>query len=143
MLNARQERFVQNIVKGMSQRDAYKDAYAAKYKDEAIDSKACNLFKSDKVQVRYKELIERTVKASIMSAQERKEWLTKVLNNEILEEQIVFDNGEAHTESVAANLTTKMKAMDILNKMDGEYIDRLKVSNDEDKPFKINVKVVK
>ena len=59
MLNAKQERFIQNIVKGMSQREAYKDAYKAKYKDEVIDVRACELFNSSKVQVRTYKPIRR------------------------------------------------------------------------------------
>ena len=37
MLNIKQEKFIQNIIKGMSQRQAYKDAYNANYSDKAID----------------------------------------------------------------------------------------------------------
>ena len=36
-LNMRQEKFIQNIIKGMSQRQAYKDVYKSKYSDKAID----------------------------------------------------------------------------------------------------------
>ena len=37
-LNVKQEKFIQNIVKGMSQREAYKEAYNATYADKDIDS---------------------------------------------------------------------------------------------------------
>ena len=53
MLTPKQEKFVQNLVKGMSQREAYKDSYnAEKMADSTIDSKACLLFKKEKVRAR-------------------------------------------------------------------------------------------
>ena len=79
MLNVKQEKFIQNIINGMSQRQAYKDAYNAKYKDEVIDSKASNLFNSDKVQARYKELMGKLEDEAIMSAKERMIWLSKIV----------------------------------------------------------------
>ena len=58
MLNVKQEKFIQNIINGMSQRQAYKDAYNANYSDKSIDEKASTLFNSEKVQERYKELLK-------------------------------------------------------------------------------------
>ena len=151
MLTMKQERYVQNLVKGMSQREAYKDAYKCKYKDYAIDNRASELFKKGEIQVRYKELIDKANKKAeehtIMSAIERKEWLTKVLTGEIKEKVVININaetGETKIVDAPPKLKTKMDAMDILNKMDGEYIDRLKLANDDsEKPFKVNIKVVK
>ena len=124
MLNARQEKFIQNIVKGMSQREAYKTAYKAKYKDEAIDIKACQLFNSDKVQIRYKELIDQLEDKAIMSAKERMQFLTKIINGE---EQEAFFIGEVQGKK-EADLNTKIKALDTLNKMSGEYVTNIKGS---------------
>ena len=122
MLNIKQEKFIQNIVKGMSQREAYKEAYGATYADKDIDSKACNLFNSDKVQTRYKELIKELEDDSIMSAKERMKWLTGVVYNKQLDEdQLGFK---------PADLNTKMKAIDILNKMSGEYIQKIDANVD-------------
>ena len=62
MLTTKQERFVQELIKGKSQREAYKIAYPAskKWKDESIDSKASNLFKNVKVRTRYEDLKKKT-----------------------------------------------------------------------------------
>lgn len=124
MLNAKQERFIQNIVKGMSQREAYKDAYKAKYKDEVIDVRACELFNSSKVQVRYKELINQLEDKSIMSAKKRMKWLTDVINGDILEDVPVMTDikeDKANTIKCPTKIDTKLKALDTLNKMSGEY----------------------
>lgn len=126
MLNAKQEKFIQNIVKGMSQRQAYKDAYKAKYADKDIDSKACNLFNSDKVQARYKELMQQLEDKSIMSAKERMQFLTKIINGE---EQEAFYIGEVQGKK-EADLNTKIKALDTLNKMSGEYITKIEAEVD-------------
>lgn len=122
MLTIKQEKFIQNIVNGMSRREAYKDAYDAKYKDEVIDVRACELFKSSKVQVRYNELIKQLEDESIMSAKERMKWLSDVVNGKIKHVSYNSNGGAYENE---AYISDKMKAIDILNKMDGQYVTKL------------------
>ena len=56
-LTTKQEIFVQRLIEGKSQREAYKFAYNCEnMKDESIDVKASNLFKEDKIRLRYEEL---------------------------------------------------------------------------------------
>ena len=126
-LNIKQERFIQNIVKGMSQREAYKDAYNAKYKDKAIDEKACVLFNSAKVQKRYKELKEQLEDKTIMSAKERMKWLTEVVKG-IQTNTTYGENGQAYDNE--AYISDKMKAIDLLNKMDGQYVQKVEADLD-------------
>lgn len=122
------EKFVSNLVSGMSQRHAYIDAFpqSKNWKPETIDSKASTLFRDGKIRERYNELLENAKKEiddkAIMSAKERKEWLTKVIKGE-LKETILIGGEETPVKSAA--LSDKMKAMDILNKMDGEYITKI------------------
>lgn len=114
-LTPKQERFIQNIVSGMSQRQAYKESYNAKnMTDESIDVEACKLFNDSKISQRYQELTEKLQDKAIMTAQERMKWLTEVVNN-IIKEQ----------DEKEADLNTKMKAIDILNKMSGEYTTKI------------------
>ena len=62
-LTPKQEKFCQNIVKGMSQADAYRDAYNTdNQKDETIWCNASKLMNDTKVIQRVKELTEETVK---------------------------------------------------------------------------------
>lgn len=127
MLTSKQEKYVNNLVKGMTQRTAYRDAYPSskKWKDETVDSKASTLLKNEKVKERYEELIgkirAKEEKYTIMSALERKEWLTKVINNEILEEERYIVDGKEITIKKPTNVKTKITALDTLNKMSGEY----------------------
>ena len=56
-LTTKQELFIQGLIKGYSQREAYKMAYEAdNMKNESIDVKASNLFKQDNIRLRYEEL---------------------------------------------------------------------------------------
>lgn len=95
------------MIKGMTQRQAYKDAFNSKYSEKAIDEKACVLFNSEKVQKRYRELLDKIDKKAIMSAKERQEWLTNVIKDE------------------NTDMNAKLKAMDILNKMTAEYVTKI------------------
>lgn len=62
-LTAKQEKFVQELIKGKSQREAYKAAYnAKKMSDNAIDVEASKLLKNPKVALRFKELNGKLIK---------------------------------------------------------------------------------
>ena len=115
MLTSRQEKFVQNLVKGMTQRTAYKKAYnVKKMKNEAVDSKASTLFKQVKVRQRYKELIKKAENKAVMTAEERMIWLCDVINGNVTE-----------NNKKATGVITRIKAMDVLNKMTGEYVTKV------------------
>lgn len=121
-LTIKQEKFVQNIIKGMSQRESYKKSYNAKnMKDETIDKKASELFKQEKIRGRYDELLKRMENKAIMTAQERQIWLTKVINGDVKVKQ-EYDNEIKEYEPY---MSDKIKALDILNKMDGVYITKV------------------
>ena len=56
-LTQKQEKFVQALISGKSQREAYKEAYnAVNMKDATIDSRASELLKNSKVAERYEQL---------------------------------------------------------------------------------------
>ena len=115
MLTAKQEKFVRNLIQGMSQREAYKNSYDAEnMTDKSIDEEACRLFKDSKISTRYRELQERLDKHTIMTAQERLEYLTEVIQG------LQLDHNDA-----PADLNIKLKAIDIMNKMQGEYTQKV------------------
>ncbi len=129
-LTAKQEKFVQNLISGMSQRQAYKDAYNAEnMKDETIDVRACELFNTGKIKVRYQELMDKLEDEAIMTARERMIWLSDVVKGNI--KHISYgSNGEAYENE--AYISDKLRAVDTLNKMSGEYITKIEadVNND-------------
>lgn len=74
-LTVKQERYVQNLFKGMTQRQAYKDAYDCKRQsDKSVDEEACKLLSNPKVAQRLKELQEEVKNRNVLTV----EW---VLNN--------------------------------------------------------------
>jgi len=108
MLTEKQEKFVQNIIQGMNQAEAYRSAYSCKnMSDNSVYVNASKLVNDAKVALRIKELREQLAKPSIMSAQERLEWLTELINSE------------------EESTTDKLKAADIMNKMQGEYVTKV------------------
>ena len=133
-LTPKQEKFIQNIIKGMSQREAYKDAYNAEnMKDESIDCNACKLFNDAKIKQRYEELIEKMQDEAIMTAKERMVWLTEVVK-EIQKEGVKVHTVEKDfiVGEGTADLNTKMRAIDILNRMDGQYITKVEADVNAD-----------
>lgn len=130
MLTSKQEKYVNNLVKGMSQRIAYRNAYPSskKWKDETVDSKASTLLKNEKVKERYKTLIDKVnnklEERTIMNALERMEWLTDVINGNILEDVPLMTKAtkdKVDTIKCPTKIDTRLKALDTLNKMSGEY----------------------
>lgn len=117
--NARHEKFAQGLACGLSQRKAYYAAFpnSVKWKESTVDVKACELAKSDKILVRLDELRKVSTSKAVMSATERKEWLTSLIMDE------------------AEETKDKLKAVDILNRMDGEYIDKVQMSGDVNNPM--------
>ncbi len=109
MLTDKQEKFCINVASGMTLCDAYKNSYDAEnMKDDTIYPEASKLAADHKIATRIKMLRKEARKDTIMSAIKRKEWLTEMILND-----------------PDANKTEKLKALDILNKMDGEYITKI------------------
>lgn len=78
-LTAKQEIFVQRLIEGYSQREAYKFAYnCEKMKDESIDIEASKLFNNPKISLRYQELLDEykeKAKWNRSKAEEKLMWL--------------------------------------------------------------------
>lgn len=108
MLTAKQEQFAQNIIKGMSQADAYRSAYNTKrMADKTIHENASRLANDGKIAARIAELRGELAKETIMTAQERLEWLTDAIQNDDV------------------SINDKLKAIDIMNRMQGEYVQKV------------------
>jgi len=130
MLTIKQEKFVQNLISGMSQREAYKNSYnASKMKDKTIDDKASLLFKKEEIRARYDELVKQLEDNTIMNTKERMKWLSKVIYGEIKEKKYVYVDGKKNVEDLEPDIDTKIKALDTLNKMDNSYKQTIEVHN--------------
>lgn len=126
MLTAKQEAFVKNIIDGMSQADAYRSAYPnQRMSDKTIQETASRLMKNSKIIARLEELRKELIKPTIMSAQERLEFLTKVINGEKGEIVTEMIDGEPTEIEVPASMKNRLSAIDIMNKMQGEYVTKV------------------
>lgn len=69
MLTTPQEKYCQARARGLSQRQAYREAYpkSVKWKDSAVDSQACRLEALPKVSARLEELQEAAAKEAVAS----------------------------------------------------------------------------
>lgn len=108
-LTARQKMFCEYFVaSGNATQSAIKAGYSDNYARDRIHS----LMKSVGVS-RYIEELQKKIQSSrIMSAVERQEWLTELIKNQ------------------KAKDTDKLKAIDILNKMEGEYLEKVQVTGE-------------
>ena len=106
-LTPQQEKFAQAIaLENMNQADAYRSAYdTSKMGDDTIYVKASELANKDKISVRIAELRQQAMTPKVMSAQKRREKLTELAEND--------------------DPNVAMKAIDLLNKMDGEYVQKV------------------
>lgn len=69
MLTTQQEKYCQARARGLTQRQAYREAYpkSAKWKESAVDSQACRLEQLPKVSARLEELQEAAAKDAVAS----------------------------------------------------------------------------
>jgi hypothetical protein len=122
--NPRHEMYVQELIKGASQRVAYRSAFpnAIKWKDATVDNRASELFHNSEILGRYQELQAEATSKTIKTAIQRKEWLSSIMDDE--------------TEDISI----KLKACDLLNKMDGEYTT--KIEADVNSEVNINIELI-
>ena len=130
MLTENRERFVQGLITGMSQREAYRAAFPnCKASDSVVDVKASQLFAVDKVRIRYEELLKEALKpgedAAIASAQEILCELTAIgMGSKSFPSYDMFGNEMMRKPS----MTARLKALELLGKKHGLFSDKLVIS---------------
>ncbi len=113
-LNPRQKAFCEfYVASGNATESAIKAGYSENYSSRRIHKMLENVG----VKKYIEELSKKAQSKRIMSAIERKEWLTRLIYTP---NQMIKD---------------KLKAIDILNKMDGEYTEKVEVSGKVNNPF--------
>ena len=125
-LTQKQEKFVSGLIKGLSQREAYKKAgYSVKKSsDKTIDESASRLFKNTKVNARFKELSSKVVKKAeektIATALEVLQFYSDVMQGKEKDVAILSnDLGQMEQRKVEAQLKERLKAADALAKKYG------------------------
>ena len=140
ILSNQQRKFCEEYVNnGNNGTQAYLLAYKTCKKEETAMAAASRLLRNVKVAEYIEELRNKLKEKAIMTAEERMIWLTKVLTGEI-KEKVYYEGNDSEREPY---VNDKMKALDILNKMDGNYISKLELANNQEKPFEVKITVVK
>ena len=122
MLTPQQEKFVKCIVlDGMNYSDAYRSSYnTEKMTDKTVNEKASRLKDDSKIRARIKEMSAEIDSPKIMSRTKRAERLTGLAEN-------------------SEDPNVVMKAIDLLNKMTGEYVQ--KIEADVNTEVNINIEL--
>ena len=108
-MNARQKKFAEYYAQcGNTVQSAIKAGYSEAY----ANSTACKLLENARVSEYLKSLSEKASKERILTAIERQAMLSDIAKKEY------------------ENQSDRIKAIDTLNKMTGEYIDRVELSGD-------------
>lgn len=126
-------------MKGMSQRQAYLNAFpnSRKWKEKTVDEKASRLLKVDKVWTRYKNLQEEAKDETIIQSKEIQQILQKIIKREEEElETILLEDGSTRNIKKSAKLDTILKAVQELNKMQGNNLDRVEIKDVTPRWFK-------
>lgn len=123
ILTAKQEKYVMGVVSGLSQREAYRQAYPSslKWKEASIDQKASTLLRNVKVKARYLELMNEHKKESL--------WSRDRAVNELL---FLVDHAKSEINDVGLNAANKgafVDALKELNKLEQVY-DETNVSKE-------------
>ena len=125
MLTAKQEKFCQNIVKGMSQSDAYREAYnTGKGKDKTVWENASRLMNDSKVTARIEELKQKTTAEIKYTVEDSFRKLSEI-------QDLALKNKK---------LTDAIKAEELKGKLKGLYVEKKEISGGLDlTAFKIEV----
>lgn len=132
-LTTKREHFVQELVAGKSQRDAYKAAFKCeRMKDKTIDEAASRLLKDSKVAARHEELMTKVIakaeEGTIATAQEVLQYLTATMRNELLEEVVVVDGFVgAHKVKKEVSIKDRNKAAELLAKKYGILTEKMQL----------------
>ena len=130
-LTTKQEIFVQQLVAGQSQRQAYRKAYpsAKKWKDNVVDSKASELLKNGEVTVRYRELLKQFSNMALWSREQafnEYEWLKNQAKDDIKMQGVRQANSNAFANALEGMNKMAVVGDELVNEKLQQEIEVLK-----------------
>ena len=101
-LTAKQEKYVQGLVAGLSQRQAYRQAYdnSKEWKDRTVDSRASELLKKSDVLGRYDQLMNEHKEKALWTREEAVTTLKWLLNKSM---QSIENQDEGYVRQGTSN----------------------------------------
>ena len=139
-LTPKQELFVQGIITGLSQRQAYRQAFPSskKWKDITVDSNASRLLQNSKVLARYRELLKQFSNMSLWSREQafnEYEWLKNKARSSIENDGVRQANSNAFLSALDGMNNMAFRDLELADKKLRLEIENLQAqlgSNDED-----------
>ena len=121
-LTPKQEKFVQALIAGKSQREAYKEAYnATRMKDATIYNNAYKLMQNNEISTRYNELLEEHKNKALYTREEAVNdliWIKEEAKQDILEKGFRQANSTTYINSIKELSTLNDLYPDKKNKAD-------------------------
>lgn len=114
-LSPKQESFCMAYAKSGNATEAYKKAYPSTKNDKTAQAASSRLLSKVIIKARLDAIRAEIASSKIMQPKEMQEWLTKILR------------GEVDDRDNPALLKDKLKAADLLGKMQGAFISRQEV----------------
>ena len=116
-LTPKQEKFVQGLVSGLSQRKAYQQAYNAKrMKDATIDNNAYKLMQKNEILTRYNELMAEHKEKALWTREDSINKLIWLIEKATVS---IEEHDEGYTRQATANAL--LNAVQELNKLELLY----------------------
>lgn len=136
-LTPKQELFVQGIISGLSQRQAYKKAFpnSKKWKDSTVDSNASRLLQNSKVLARYRELLKQFSNMSLWSREQafnEYEWLKNKARASIENDGIRQANSNAFLSALEGMNNMTFHDLELIDEKLKLEIEKLKTQIGED-----------
>ena len=136
-LTPKQELFVQGIISGLSQRQAYRQAFpnSKKWKDSTVDSNASRLLQNSKVLARYRELLKQFSNMSLWSREQafnEYEWLKNKARASIENEGIRQANSNAFLSALEGMNNMTFHDLELIDEKLKLEIEKLKTQIGED-----------
>lgn len=130
-LTPKQELFVQGIISGLSQRQAYRQAYKAeKMSDETVDVRASKLLKEYKVSTRYRELLKEFSNMALWSREQafnEYEWLKNKARASIERDGVRQANSNAFLSALDGMNNMAWKDFELTDDKIRQEIELLKI----------------
>ena len=131
-LTPKQELFVQGIISGLSQRQAYRQAFSTskKWKDSTVDVKASELLQNGKVLVRYRELLKQFSNMSLWSREQafnEYEWLKNKARASIEQDGIRHANSNAFLSALDGMNNMAWEDFELTDEKIRQEIELLKI----------------
>lgn len=129
-LTTKQELFVQQLVAGQSQRQAYRRAYnAEKMSDAVVDNKASAIFNKGEVRVRYRELLKQFSNMALWSREQafnEYEWLKNQAKDDIKMQGVRQANSNAFVNALEGMNKMAVVGDELVNEKLQQEIEVLK-----------------